>query len=67
MARSADGDEVERTPDGRFIVVGGRRWRASDPSIPDALRQEPCFTEGRLAMVEVRQQVRGVLARIDRA
>lgn len=33
----------------------------------DTLRAEPCFTEGRLALVEVRQQVRGVLARIDRA
>lgn len=30
----------ERTPDGRHIVVDGRRWRASDPSIPDALRAE---------------------------
>lgn len=35
-----DSSEVERTPDGRFLVVGGRRWRASDPGIPDALRQE---------------------------
>ncbi|MDR6974283.1 hypothetical protein J2X68_000961 [Streptomyces sp. 3330] len=25
----------ERTPDGRYIVVGGRRWRATDPLIPD--------------------------------
>ncbi|MET8168134.1 hypothetical protein ABZT34_28420 [Streptomyces sp. NPDC005329] len=25
----------ERTPDGRFIVVGGRRWRATDPLIPE--------------------------------
>ena len=33
-------DDVERTPDGRYIVVGGRRWRASDPAIPDALRTE---------------------------
>lgn len=33
-------DAVERTPDGRFIVVGGRRWRASDPAIPEALRSE---------------------------
>jgi len=24
----------ERTPDGRYIVVGGRRWRATDPMIP---------------------------------
>ncbi|WP_226346896.1 DUF3253 domain-containing protein [Agilicoccus flavus] len=35
------GDEgPERTPDGRYIVVDGRRWRASDPAIPDALRAE---------------------------
>lgn len=32
--------EPERTPDGRFVVVAGRRWRASDPSIPDPLRAE---------------------------
>lgn len=32
--------EPERTPDGRYLVVGGRRWRASDPAIPDALRTE---------------------------
>ena len=30
----------ERTDDGRWIVVGGRRWRASDPSIPERFRQE---------------------------
>lgn len=32
--------EPERTPDGRYIVVNGRRWRASDPGLPDARRQE---------------------------
>ena len=32
--------EPERTEDGRYIVVDGRRWRASDPAIPDALRAE---------------------------
>lgn len=32
--------EVERTPDGRHIVVNGRKWRASDPGVPDKLRQE---------------------------
>jgi hypothetical protein len=35
---------VERTPDGRYVVIGGRRWRASDPDIPEdvaaLLRQE---------------------------
>lgn len=32
--------EPERTDEGRYLIIGGRRWRASDPSIPDALRQE---------------------------
>jgi uncharacterized protein len=31
---------VERTPDGRHIVVDGRRWRATDPSIPEDRRKE---------------------------
>jgi hypothetical protein len=31
---------VEHTPDGRFIVVDGRRWRATDPLIPDERRSE---------------------------
>lgn len=25
----------EKTPDGRFVVIGGRRWRATDPSLPE--------------------------------
>ena len=48
-------------PGGSAVLQVGTRAQT------DALRGEPCFTEGRLAMVEVRQQVRGVLARIDRA
>lgn len=35
-----DSPEAERTPDGHFLIIGGRRWRASDPNIPDKLRQE---------------------------
>ena len=31
--------EPERTPDGRYIVVDGRRWRASDPGLPEERRQ----------------------------
>jgi hypothetical protein len=31
---------VEQTPDGRYVVVDGRRWRASDPLIPQARREE---------------------------
>ncbi|MFB8103245.1 MULTISPECIES: hypothetical protein [unclassified Streptomyces] len=30
-----DADQPERTPDGRYIVVNGRRWRATDPEIPE--------------------------------
>ena len=29
------GDGVERTSDGRYVVIGGRRWRATDPLLPD--------------------------------
>lgn len=29
----------ERTPDGRYIVVDGRRWRASDPGLSEERRQ----------------------------
>ena len=32
--------EPERTPDGHHFVIDGRRWRATDPSIPDSFRQE---------------------------
>ena len=30
----------EVTPDGRYLVIGGRRWRASDPLIPERRREE---------------------------
>jgi len=30
----------ERTPDGRYVIIDGRRWRATDPSIPEERRQE---------------------------
>jgi hypothetical protein len=36
--------DPERTPDGHFVVIRGRRWRATDPSVPEdvagALRRE---------------------------
>ena len=28
------------TPDGRYVVVDGRRWRATDPEIPRERRDE---------------------------
>ncbi|MGG5258277.1 DUF3253 domain-containing protein [Phycicoccus avicenniae] len=36
----SEDDGPQRTPDGRHIVVNGRRWRASDPGIPEKLRAE---------------------------
>ncbi|MBM7510329.1 hypothetical protein JOE61_004143 [Nocardioides salarius] len=32
--------DVEHTPDGRYIVVDGRRWRATDPDLPPERRDE---------------------------
>ncbi len=28
----------ERTPDGRHVIIDGRRWRATDPSLPEDRR-----------------------------
>jgi hypothetical protein len=32
------GREVERTDDGRYVVVDGRRWRTADPALPEEAR-----------------------------
>ncbi len=32
---SAPKEPPPRTPDGRFVVIDGRRWRATDPDIPE--------------------------------
>ncbi len=32
--------EPERTEDGRYIVIDGRRWRATDPNLPEERRKE---------------------------
>ena len=28
-------EHPERTPDGHHVVIDGRRWRATDPAIPE--------------------------------
>ena len=33
-------DSPETTPDGRYLVIDGRRWRATDPAIPEERRAE---------------------------
>ncbi|GAA5112923.1 hypothetical protein GCM10023339_16560 [Alloalcanivorax gelatiniphagus] len=53
--------DAHLSPGGSAILQVGNRAQT------DVLRAEPCFTEHRLVMVEVRQHERGVLARIDRA
>ena len=30
----------EKTPDGRYVIIDGRRWRATDPSISEERRKE---------------------------
>jgi hypothetical protein len=32
--------EQSTTEDGRYVVIEGRRWRATDPSIPEERRDE---------------------------
>ena len=34
------GDGPEHTPDGHHVVIDGRRWRATDPAIPEERRSE---------------------------
>ncbi|GMA86913.1 hypothetical protein GCM10025868_21630 [Angustibacter aerolatus] len=55
---------VEHTPDGRYVVIDGRRWRATDPAIPEAeaavLRREPDERpSGRRRRAEGRRRHRG--------
>jgi len=42
------------TEDGRFLVIDGRQWRATDPAIPDSLR-----TELVAELMDARRPIRG--------
>lgn len=35
-----DGSQPETTDDGHHVVISGRRWRATDPAIPEERRTE---------------------------
>jgi len=63
---AADDSPVERTADGRYIVVNGRRWRASDPAIPEKLRVE-LVAELMDARRAVGRDEDGARARVDDA
>ncbi|MFE5243951.1 MULTISPECIES: hypothetical protein [unclassified Streptomyces] len=49
--------DPERTPDGRYVVVGHRRWRATDPEIPGdvASRLRHHLMAGRRAVAAARR------------
>ena len=48
------------TPDGRYIVVRGRLWRATNPSLPEPERQR--LTE---ALMDARRAVKAARAAAD--
>lgn len=52
----ASGEGPERTDDARYVVIDGRRWRASDPAIPD-----PLAAELRSALMAARRAVGAAL------
>ncbi len=31
--------EIEHTPDGHYVIIDGRKWRATNPNLPEPLRQ----------------------------
>ena len=35
----ADKKEIEYTPDGHYFIMDGRKWRATNPNLPEDLRQ----------------------------
>ena len=66
-------DDPPATPDGRYIIVRGRLWRASDPSLAPDRRQrlvEELITERRAGGAAPRsgaeQAVRLARAAVDR-
>lgn len=40
MADEAEPDGPPLTPDGHYVLIGGRRWRATDPAIPEDVAAE---------------------------
>jgi len=61
--RSVSEREVEcRTPDGRYLVVRGRLWRATNPHLPE--RDTELLVT---ALMNARRQLRGKRSAVDRA
>ncbi len=58
--------QVERSSDGRYVVISGRKWRATDPGIPERLRSE-LVAELMVARRMVRSEGDGVRHRVGDA
>lgn len=54
------GEGPELTEDGRYVIIDGRRWRASDPGIPEAEAAEL-----RRALMAARRAVGAALRAAD--
>ncbi|HEV2639121.1 MAG TPA: hypothetical protein VGX23_28520 [Actinocrinis sp.] len=52
--------EREKTADGHYVVINGRRWRATDPSLPDDVAARL-----RRHLMSARRAVRTALAAED--
>ena len=52
-------DPPPLTPDGRYRVIDGRRWRATDPLIPEKRRDELVR-----ALMAWRREVRRIVGRL---
>jgi uncharacterized protein len=50
------------TPDGRYVVIKGRRWRATDPAIPDDVQSKL-----RSLLMKARREVGQALRADDQA
>jgi hypothetical protein len=49
-----------RTPDGRYLIVRGRLWRASNPDLPEAVRERLVHE-----LMQARREVRQALQAND--
>ena len=57
---TTSGEGPERTDDGRYVIIKGRRWRATDPTIPEAEAADL-----RRALMAARREVRAALEAED--
>ncbi|MFE3682139.1 MULTISPECIES: hypothetical protein [unclassified Streptomyces] len=58
----SSGRRPDHTPDGHFVVIEGRRWRATDPLLPEDLASRL-----RKHLMAARRAVRSALADEDEA